>query len=158
MAKFKPMPPLAELKEAFDYDPETGFFRVKYGRGSLKAGDWVGKKLLVSFNCRGLATNRLAWYMGTGQDPLELEVDHIDHDRTHNYLSNLRLATRVQNMHNVRRPGYHYEKDRNKYRVIMKIDGKSVHIGRFDSAEEAQRAYREKAVELRGAFTPQEWL
>ena len=158
MAKFKPMPPLAELQKAFDYDPETGLFLVKYGRGNLKAGDWVGRKLFVRFNCRSLATSRLAWYMSTGQDPLELEVDHRDHDRTHNWLSNLRLATRVQNMYNVRRQGYYYEKSRNKYRVMMKIDGKSTHVGRFDSAEEAERTYREKAVELRGEFTPQEWL
>ena len=34
MSQFKPLPPIQELQQAFDYDPVTGIFRNKYRRGA----------------------------------------------------------------------------------------------------------------------------
>jgi hypothetical protein len=40
--------------------------------------------------------------------------------------------------------------EHNRYRAIIAIDGKSVHLGMFDSAEEAAIAYNKKSKEIYG--------
>lgn len=39
-----------------------------------------------------------------------------------------------------------------RYRVQLRHDGAKIHVGYFDSPEEAARAYDAKIVELRGEF------
>ncbi|MCB0595156.1 MAG: Pathogenesis-related transcriptional factor and ERF protein [Lewinellaceae bacterium] len=41
-------------------------------------------------------------------------------------------------------------KENNRYRAVISVDRKSVHIGMFDSAEEAALAYNKKSRELYG--------
>lgn len=166
MAKFKPMPPLAELQNAFDYDPETGLFRYKrvsMGRGTQGAiAGYKTKRGYVRIGYKYVyyTAHRLAWYIVTGNDPLNRLVDHIDQVKCHNWFNNLRLVTGTQNSYNTnKRKGYTYDKNYNKYMARIQLsNGKSLWIGRFNTAEEAEQAYRKKALELRGEFAPREWL
>lgn len=93
----------------------------------------------------------------TGEWPTE-EVDHRDQVRTNNRWDNLRLATHGQN-------GTHkgpnknnklgikgVRREHNRYVANLWKDGKSVAIGRFDTAEEASSAYFEAAESLHGEF------
>ena len=41
-------------------------------------------------------------------------------------------------------------KENNRYRAVISVDRKSVHIGMYDTAEEAARAYNKKSKELYG--------
>jgi hypothetical protein len=41
-------------------------------------------------------------------------------------------------------------KENNRYRAVISVDRKSVHIGMYDTAEEAARAYNKKSRELYG--------
>jgi hypothetical protein len=91
-----------------------------------------------------------------------LEVDHKDRNPLNNKKDNLRIATRSQQMANSNPQGLrdfkgvHKIKDgrslKNKFRAITKKNGKTIHIGYFNSAEEAAQAYDRKAKELFGEF------
>jgi hypothetical protein len=78
-----------------------------------------------------------------------LEVDHIDRNKSNNHISNLRLSTRRQNCENKssrknstsKYKGVHWVKKRRRWRTYITINGKPKHIGRFHDEEEAGRAY-----------------
>ena len=81
-------------------------------------------------------------------------VDHIDHDKTNNCLTNLRWATNSENqMNSIKQrntnnkyKGVHFEHGR--WRVRIKTNGKFKHVGLFDDEKEAARAYNEQAREI----------
>jgi len=156
MPKSKPLPPLAELQAAFEYDPETGIFthtHWKGGRasagsvaGAIRADGYVEiKHKMVVYKA-----HRLAWLMGHGVDPCELCVDHRDRNPTNNSLSNLRLCTHKQNRSNTAGKGW---AERNgRYRAYVGGENKLIHLGTYDTPEEAHAIYAAKAVELRGEW------
>ena len=71
----------------------------------------------------------------------DLEVDHIDRCRSNNNISNLRMATHSENMHNRNGKGYHFHNQRGKWRAKITLDGKQKHLGYFDTEDEARQAY-----------------
>ena len=164
MPKFRPLPPLEELQEALDYNPETGVFLRKAGFRQRK--NLIGKPagyrkdngyIAVTYKSRLYFAHRLAWYITTGEDPGELVIDHINGDRSDNTFVNLRKATMHQNSQNRKGLGYSQDPVSKKYLAYIYHNRKKLHLGSFFTAEEAQRAYDAKAVELRGEFAPQAW-
>jgi hypothetical protein len=81
-------------------------------------------------------------------------VDHIDSNPLNNNLDNLRVITQRENVAKERTLksglpiGVSFDKSRNKYRTQMKINGKTVSLGRFDTIVEASFAYQLKLKEL----------
>ncbi len=81
-------------------------------------------------------------------------VDHIDRNKLNNHVNNLRFATDSENGSNRTIGsnntsgivGVYFCKDRNKWRAVIKKDGKKIHLGYFESKEEAIEA-RSKAEE-----------
>lgn len=77
--------------------------------------------------------------------PKKLFTDHINMDRLDNRKSNLRLCTKSQNMLN--RPAQqnntsghkniYWDKNRDKWCVEIKVQGKKYHLGRFEQLESA---------------------
>lgn len=89
-------------------------------------------------------------------------VDHIDGDTLNNCRSNLRLATIAQNGRNKNRSkantsGYkgvsrYNGAKKNCYRAYIRIDGRQIHLGYFETAELAYQAYCEASKVYHGEF------
>lgn len=95
--------------------------------------------------------------------PVGMVIDHINHDTLDNRKANLRVCTVRENAMN-RRPN---KNNRTAYKgvtMVKRANGKisymarirdkgvSIHIGMFDTAEKAARAYNKKATELFGKY------
>jgi len=90
----------------------------------------------------------------------ELKIDHINLNGCDNRESNLRTCTIKENCRNVNKhrdnksgyKGVFKKKGRNKYCANIRFNGKLIHIGYFDTSEDAARAYDAAAIELFGEF------
>ena len=165
MAKFKPLPPLAELQEVLSYNGSTGEFTWLVRRGTQGAGKVAGTVGLngykkIRFKRRELQAHRLAWYMKTGEDPGVHTVDHINRIKTDNRFENLRLATHSQQQGNQLVSssntsgfrGVSFCKRKNKWRVQLQIIGDVRFLGYFATKQEAAVAYRKAATAYFGEF------
>tara|TARA_R110002020_G_scaffold453680_1_gene668701 strand:+ start:407 stop:868 length:462 start_codon:yes stop_codon:yes gene_type:complete len=78
-------------------------------------------------------------------------IDHIDRDTNNNKIENLRIATARQNCFNRGAKGYTYRKKVNKYEASIKINGKSIYLGRYNTKEEAHNKYLEALNSLQSS-------
>jgi hypothetical protein len=88
-------------------------------------------------------------------------VDHRDHNGLNNSRSNLRKATRSQNMQNRgaqinNKSGYKgvsWDKKRSKWQAQIECARVKIHLGFFTDKKAAAKVYQEKAIELHGDFS-----
>lgn len=152
------------LRELLDYDPETGAFRWRRGRGKMRAGALAGSLQSAGYSQiyidgRNYTAHRLAWLYVTGRWPGG-EIDHADGDRLNNRFANLRNASRSENNANSRRrynnrsgyKGVSFFKSAGLFAACIAKDGRRFHLGYFQRAEDAHAAYVAKARELYGEF------
>ena len=92
--------------------------------------------------------------------PRKMKADHINRNGLDNRRDNLRLATHGQNMANSKRKsnatsayrGVRQRKSNGKWRAQISVGGKNLHIGYYDTAEEAALAWNQAARKLRGEY------
>lgn len=154
---------LAELKRILRYDPETGswiWIVAPFRRPSLlgqEAGhtSWQDGTRRIMIRRKMYRSARLAWFYMTGAWPVD-EIDHINRNASDDRWINLREATRSDNMHNTRLHGCNTSGVRGVNWLVAKgkwraeIDG--MHIGLFDTIEEASTARDSVAIRLHGEF------
>jgi len=155
------------LLECVSYNKETGVFTWKKRPLSHFKTEMACKTFNTRFCntvCGSKLTNdyvriglfgvdylahRLAYFYVNGQFP-QNQIDHINGIRTDNRFSNLRSVTNKENSHNRQQlnknsstglSGVIFDKARGLFRASIQIDGKSKHLGRFKSKEEAHEAY-----------------
>jgi len=79
--------------------------------------------------------------------PDGLQTDHIDHNKRNNQKSNLRICDNAQNQANrhykkSKNSGYRgVEKRGNKFRAHITVSQNVIHLGHYDSPEEAALVY-----------------
>ncbi len=163
--KINPLPSLELLHHHLTYDPETGIFTANTGeRAGWKVGSPVGTMdrgyVRIMISKKYYPAHRLAWFMTYGQLDDTQQIDHVDGIRSNNKIYNLRIATHGQNCQNIGLPkhnrsgvkGVHWASYSKKWRAQIKINGKRIFIGEFDTIGEAAEAYRQRAEELHGPF------
>jgi hypothetical protein len=163
---YRALPPADLLRQLFRYDADTGeLFRVAYhdkyrNLHALEAPRPITHINRCGYLCctiLGVANyqvQRVVWKIATGEDPGQLQVDHIDHNRLNNALSNLRLATPSQNKGYSSKPAKGYWRTRGGRYLAMIIVQNEVHyLGCHDTEQEANRAYVQGCRLLRGEFS-----
>lgn len=144
-----------KLLEAFEYNPSNGELRYKHDSISGKRGELATIKhsqgyLTVRINGKDYLAHRIVFFMSYGYFPVQ--VDHINHIRTDNSLNNLREVSNRDNQLNTslsinsktKINGVCLHKPTNKYRAYIMVDRKHIHLGLFNTVEEASLA-RNKA-------------
>ena len=93
--------------------------------------------------------------------PKHMVVDHINRNPLDNRRANLRLATPQQNTWNryfykdgisSKYYGVSLDKESNRWKVRIAVDGESKFIGYFDDEREAAKAFDAEALKHRGDF------
>lgn len=165
MERFKPLPPQALLNELFDYSLTTGLLYWRTGTWKGHTAGCVKSRigyLSVRISKQSYMAHRIIWALVTGDDPGQLQIDHIDRCRANNAWVNLRLATSSANKCN-RGPqsngtsgfkGVSFFKPKGKWRARINVLHTEHHIGYFDSPEEANIAYIAAAEQIHGEFAP----
>ena len=149
------------LKERIHYDKETGFFtwldvkvianRARNKRaGCTNRAGYVQIGLKVNGKYYRFFAHRLAWLYEHGEFPSG-SLDHINHSKTDNRITNLRIATQRENLRNqsmssnntTGHTGVTLRKSSNKYYAHIKVNYKQKHLGSFENVEDAAKAVKE---------------
>jgi len=70
-------------------------------------------------------------------------IDHINNNSIDNRIENLRILTHQQNQFNTNAKGYTWDKQTNKWRAGITLNGKQINLGRFKEESDARNAYLE---------------
>jgi len=165
------------LREALDYAPQTGElrWRVRPRSHFLSEASWKSANSRFAGKVAGsvgqggyrfirvntgllYGAHRIAFVMTHGYWPEQ--VDHINGVSSDNRISNLRACDQAQNAMNRKRhasnrcgfKGVSRPADVTRWQARIQRDGKSIHLGMFDSAEAAHEAYVMASLELHGTF------
>jgi len=119
---------------------------------AVYASGWVqGEKVRL---------HRLVYQLHHGPIPEGKQVDHRDGNKLNNSISNLRLASPVQNSQNVGLSplntsgfkGVSWNKIYQKWEAQIKFHGRKQFLGYYDTLEEAKAVVEAKREELHGEF------
>lgn len=163
------MPDADFLRDILDYDPETGSFTWKVrsakcfsylknperaakifnsqfaGREAFTAiGDGYKRGAILN---KSYSAHRIAWKIHHGEEPRG-QIDHINHNRSDNRISNLREVSHQENHKNlpIRRtnssgfPGVRWYEKPKRWRAFITSSGKTHYLGSFLEKNDAIRA------------------
>ena len=156
-----------EALELFRYDYETGklFWKKRVNSGipvSLEAGTLRAKDGYINVGIGGklYPAHVIAMLLTFGSIPKNSEVDHINHIRNDNRLCNLRFVSKSENRRNqsvssrnsTGHTGTYFDRDRNKFVAQIKVNGKCIYLGSYETLLEAVEA--RKAADKKYNFHP----
>ena len=121
--------------------------RVNYARRRLRAGEPGGPA------CVRLHRAIMERVVGRPLSRRE-HVDHINHDGLDNRRCNLRLATPAQNQQHSRKragtssrhKGVSFHKGTGRWQAYIRVGGKRLSLGYYESERDATRAYNAEAA------------
>tara|TARA_R110001599_G_scaffold64929_1_gene183065 strand:+ start:1158 stop:1655 length:498 start_codon:yes stop_codon:yes gene_type:complete len=117
------------------------------GRAYLRVGLSSGGKRHFAYIHQLMAIQ----YLGHTPCGMRDVVDHIDNNKINNHLSNLQITTTrhnsIKDISSRSLPLGVYP-NRSKYKSSIHIEGKNVHLGTFDTIEEASMAYQKATSKI----------
>lgn len=151
---------------------DTAYLELSQGKYALIDADLLPQALAYSWyycESKGYAWVQTNARIDGKRTPIKLHhlvigvplegfcVDHINGDTLDNRRANLRICTfnqNRQNQHKVRGTVSYRGVHRcgGRYRAVLCHEGGKLHLGFFNTPEEAAHAYNLKALELRGEF------
>lgn len=144
----------ARVLEVLNYDPVTGLFAYKSGRGN---GGTHTKDGYLQLKVDGAIyfAHRLAWLYVHGQWPAD-QIDHRNGVRGYNRIANLREASPSENAQNKgvrvgtasRFPGVVWHERDKRWQAQIRKDGRLYYLGGFADEASAARAYVEAKAKL----------
>lgn len=114
----------------------------------IKENNYVYTNVTVESKRTSLYLHRLILNAPKGK-----EVDHINHNPLDNRKKNLRICNKSQNNINKKNMYSGVNKFRNKWRARIKKDNKEIHLGIFNSREEALKARKKSEIKLFGIYS-----
>ena len=150
-----------QLRATLKYDAGSGVFFWVNSRRGVSAGQRAGADggqgyIEIRIDGKKYRAHRLAWLYVYGVWPQE--IDHINMDKADNRLNNLRIATHSQNMANRRKmplnkTGFKgVSQNGSGWRAVIKKNRKFIHIGTYQTPEEAHAAYKTTALKIFGEY------
>lgn len=154
------------LRELLRYEPDTGkmFWRERplwMFTAEHYGNDWnakhKNKEAFITDTGQGyccgkvyskkLKAHRVIWAIHHGAWP-DGEIDHINGVRNDNRIENLRVVTSAENNQNRPMPknntssvmGVNWHKHKSKWIAQIQCNGKNIHLGYFDSLDDASAA------------------
>lgn len=154
-----------EVARLFTYDREEGVLywrnknrnsiRHKYVAGSIKGNNNGYRR--VRIKGKNYLEHRVIMMLCFGHIPENAEIDHINHVRNDNRLINLRFVTRGENMRNksvsskstTGVTGVYFYKRLQKYIARIRVNREFIHLGTFETLEEAAAARAEANLKFK---------
>lgn len=162
------------VQELLHYNPETGVLSWKERDRELFESDkkwrnwnnkYYGKEVGSVYKdkrniYRGFSlfnktqrVHRVIWLYYYGYWPKI--IDHINGDGLDNRICNIRDVSNQENLKNQRKRsnntsgvlGVHWNKTKDKWQVLIKVDGKAKHVGFFADIESAAEARKQAEME-----------
>ena len=145
---------IKEMEEKYDIDTETGIVTRKR-TGKIMGGKDKNGYITFRFNYVLYRVHRIILTKYLGREIKEY-CDHINHNKSDNRISNLRELNHQENLqHQQLSPrntsgykGVNWYKHRKKWRAEITLNKKTLHLGYFDTKEDAYDAWKKKAQEL----------
>jgi hypothetical protein len=126
--------------EDYEYVSKLGNWQITKNRDKFYAQKRINKKIVY--------LHKFIMKCDNGY------VDHINHNTLDNQKSNLRITSNANNLRNgtLRKNnktgvnGVHYDAIRKKYVARIKVNYKTISLGRYNTIEEATQARKEAEV------------
>jgi hypothetical protein len=144
-----------ELRRVFDTDGQGNLFYRETGE-VVEEFHWSSGYIGVAYKDRRFMKHRVMYALING--PFYSHLDHINRVKTDNRDKNLRICCQGLNVANANMRsdnttgymGVIWHKASNKWQAQTMLKGKRIHIGLFNSKDEAALAYNYKLTELFG--------
>lgn len=129
------------IQRGVTYDEITGkIYGIRGNEITNKMYGYISLSLYLDKKYYHIKGHQIAYYIKYGK--IVDCIDHINGIKDDNRICNLREVTHQQNQHNqTNAKGYHFAKYANKFKAQIMVNNKKIHIGLFNTEEEARQAY-----------------
>jgi hypothetical protein len=131
------------IEKGYTYDELTGkIYGVRDNKEITSKNNNGYLYIQISINSKRfiLLAHHFSWYIVNNQ--IVEQIDHIDGNRENNKINNLRAVTNQQNSFNRKHiKGCSYHKRDKIWQSGIGINGKRIHLGTYNTEEEAHRSY-----------------
>ena len=142
-----------EARSVWAYEKGTGVLRWKVQRAGIVPGMEAGSVhsegyVLVKYKRKSYKAHRLAWLIHTGEWP-KGQIDHRNGVRSDNSIANLRQCDNGENQQNRKLAsnnstgftGVMFKKREGKFFSRIRVGGRRLELGTYETAEAAHEAY-----------------